>query len=247
MNTKTTNFSQIPKLIQKGIDRYHMVEKGDRILVAVSGGKDSVTMLHALRAIQKKSRLPFELVAIHIKTDFHCGSCVHRETLIRIFENLGVEYVIKHIKVLDDKKQTNCFWCSWNRRKCLFETAQERKCNKIAFGHHKDDVIETTLLNLFYKGEISTMMPRQEMFGGEIHLIRPLWLVEENLIRKYAKENDFPHQLCRCPFGAHSERKAMKNFVEELSQHSPQWDIRSNIIDGLLRLKAAFPKDKKRR
>lgn len=233
------DIKDIARLVQDGIEQYKLVEDGDRILAAVSGGKDSLTMLYFLREIQKRAEIRFELTAVHIKTDFHCSSCVHQEVLTKFFDQMEVPYLFKHIKVLDENRQTNCFWCSWNRRKCIFETSKELGCNKVAFGHHKDDAIETTLLNLFFKGEFSTMMPRQELFGGAVKVIRPLWLVEESVIRTFAQESGFPHQLCRCPFGIHSERKAMKELIKGLSEESPGIDIRSNILNSLKRLKSA--------
>ncbi|MBF0477952.1 MAG: adenine nucleotide alpha hydrolase family protein [Candidatus Omnitrophica bacterium] len=223
--------------IEEGIRAYHILEEGDRILAAISGGKDSLTMLHFLKQIQASSKVHFDLSAVHIKTDFHCGSCVHREMLKDVFERLDVPYVIKDIKVLDEQKQTNCFWCSWCRRKCLFETARELGCNKIAFGHHKDDIVETVLLNLFFKGEISTMTPNQEMFKGEIRLIRPLCLVDEALIKQFAQENNFPHQMCRCPYGAVSQRKTMKSIIDDFSNNFPTIDVRNNIFKSLSNIK----------
>lgn len=224
----------LPLLIDEGISRYRLIEDGDRIVAAISGGKDSLTMLHFLRELQKREGAPrFELLAVHIKTDFHCASCVHRQVLTEIFNQLGVKSVIKEISVLDEKKTTNCFWCSWNRRKCLFETAQEQGFNKVAFGHHKDDIAETILLNLFYKGEIAGMKPLQELFEGKITIIRPLCLVEEDMIRAFACKEGFPHQLCRCPFGATSKRKTMKELLKRMSESCPDVDIKGNLFSGL--------------
>ncbi|MBF0384859.1 MAG: hypothetical protein HQL27_03215 [Candidatus Omnitrophica bacterium] len=226
-------FDKIKQLIEEGISRYNILEKEDRILAAISGGKDSLTMLYALSILQKKAAFPFEVVAINIKTDFHCGSCMHSQILVDIFESLGLKYYFKEIKVLDEKKTTSCFWCSWNRRKCLFETAEDLGCNKVALGHHKDDIVETILLNLFYKGEVAAMKPSQELFGGKIKLIRPLCLVEEQRIIEFANENNFPKQLCRCPFGAASKRKEMKTIIKEFSEAFPEIDIRQNIFNSV--------------
>ncbi|MBF0483395.1 MAG: hypothetical protein HQL25_01700 [Candidatus Omnitrophica bacterium] len=232
-----TNTLNIFQLIDAGIDKYHILKNGDHILAAISGGKDSITMLHALNEIKKRGQIQFKLTAINIKTDFHCGACTHQEKLKEIFDKWDVPYVFKNIVVLDEKKQTNCFWCSWCRRKCLFETARELGCNKIALGHHKDDIVETILLNLFFKGEISTMTPNQEMFGGDISIIRPLCMVEESIIISFAKENNFTHKVCKCPFGATSQRKVMKNIVNEFSAKFPELDIRKNIFQSLSNLK----------
>jgi len=227
----------IRSLIQKAIEDYRLISHGDHVLAAISGGKDSLTMLHFLREIQKSGQVDFKLTAIHIKTDFHCGACVHQSALTDVFDRYDVAHVVRHIQVLDENKKTTCFWCSWCRRKCLFEAAQELGCNTIALGHHKDDIVETTLLNLFYKGEISTMRPRQDLFDGKLAMIRPLGYVAEDMVRTFAKDAGFPQQLCRCPFGAQSERKAMKNLIAQLSATQP--DIRENIFKGLQGVKPA--------
>jgi tRNA 2-thiocytidine biosynthesis protein TtcA len=236
-NKATESFISINEQIEHAINDYALIEEGDRILAAVSGGKDSLTMLNFLCENQKRSHLKYNVVAIHIKTDFHCGACVHREILTEIFDKLKVKYAFKDIKVLDSKGKTNCFWCSWNRRKILFQTAKEMSCNKIAFGHHKDDIVETTLLNLFYNGEISGMKARQELFKGEIIIIRPLSYVSEDLIKRVAKERGFPEQLCQCPFGATSKRKLVKNILKQLESEFTQIDFKTNIFNGLAGLK----------
>lgn len=219
--------------IGRAVKDFKFIENGDRILAAVSGGKDSLTMLSFLCKRQKESLPRFSLFAINVRTDFHCGECVHRQVLTSIFDSLGIEYLFRDIKVLDDKRQTNCFWCSWNRRKALFETAASLKCNKIAFGHHKDDIIQTTLLNLFFHGAISSMNPRQELFKGKITLIRPLCYSDEELIKRVAKGRGFPEQLCKCPFGAFSKRKLVKNIINELARDCASVDIKSNIYESV--------------
>lgn len=237
-------FSSAAKKINMNIGRaigsYRLIEDGDKILVAVSGGKDSMTLLNMLRERQKWAPVKYELFAAHITTDFSCSNCVHTGVLTEYFENLGVKYVFKKINVLDEKSQTNCFWCSWNKRKALFETAAELKCNKIAFGHHKDDIIETILLNMIYKGEIAAMNPRQEMFGGEIIIIRPLCLVEEDMIRKYAKEAGLGEKFCKCPFGAISKRKYVKDLIAKISKDTKGINIKTNIYKSVARIKEDY-------
>lgn len=153
-----------------------------------------------LKEWQKWSPVKFEILAARIKTDFRCKSCVHVEVLEKLFKDMSVKYVFKEISILRKERKPSCFWCSWNRRKTLFQTAESLGCNKVALGHHKDDIIETTLLNLFFQGEFSTMNPRQEMFKGKIVIIRPLCYVEEKMTKRFATENNFPEQLCRCPY-----------------------------------------------
>ncbi|MDD5439847.1 MAG: tRNA 2-thiocytidine biosynthesis TtcA family protein, partial [Candidatus Omnitrophica bacterium] len=160
----------------EAIRDYALIQEGDRIAVAVSGGQDSLTMLKMLSTRTMMSALKYTLMAIHIETDFSCAHCTHRQRLTDFFDRWGVAYEFGKASVVQKAKgrPINCFWCAWNKRKEIFTIAERNGCNKIAFGHHKDDIIETVLLNLFFNGEVSTMNPRQEMFGGKITIIRPL-------------------------------------------------------------------------
>lgn len=232
--------AKINSKIGKAVNDYGLIADGDKILVAVSGGKDSLTLLNMLKAIRSWAPVKFDIIAAHIKTDFHCASCVHNETLSGVFDKIGIEYKFSDVKVLDDKGNTSCFWCSWNKRKALFNMAEELGCNKIAFGHHKDDIVETILLNLLYKGEISAMNPKQPMFGGKVTIIRPLCYVDESLIEEYAKESGFPSQLCKCPYGRDSQRKYIKNFISETEKRSNGVSIKTNIFKSVSKIKSDY-------
>jgi len=228
----------ISKRIGKAIGDYNLIEEGDRILVAVSGGKDSYTLLKLLRERQKWSPVKFDLVVAHIETDFVCAGCVHKETMRKVFQDMGVKYIFRSIKILSKKREVSCFWCSWNRRKTLFEIAQEAGCQKVALGHHKDDIIETTHLNLFFQGEFSSMNPRQELFAGKIIIIRPLCYVEEKTIKKFAKESEYPEQTCKCPNSLRSNRTYVKKIIGELEKRSP--DLKTNIFKSISRIKKEY-------
>ena len=223
--------------IGKAIDRYGLINDGDRILVAVSGGKDSMTLLSLLKERLRWIPVKYELIACHIRTDFLRGRHTDTKTLTKFFKNIGVKYIFRDIKVLDKKGKTNCFWCSWNKRKALFETADELKCDKIAFGHNKDDIVETILMNMIYKGETAAMNPKQELFKGKIVIIRPLCLAEESSIRSYAKEAGLTGKLCACPFGADSKRKYVKGLIKNISKDSPDINVRTNIFNSVARVK----------
>lgn len=240
MRNLTRTGTNINSKIGKAIGDYGLIEDGDKILVAVSGGKDSLTLLTLLKEIQRWAPVKFELFAAHIMTDFRCGGCAHENSLSGIFKEMSVEYVFRDIKVLDEEGKTTCFWCSWNRRKALFEIAAELGCNKVALGHHKDDIVETVLMNLLYKGEISTMNPCQEMFDGKIVIIRPLCYVEEKTIKKFAKESKFPEQLCKCPFGKDSKRRYVKKFIRETEKSTPRLNVKTNIFKSIARIKEDY-------
>ncbi|MGD2279068.1 MAG: ATP-binding protein [Candidatus Omnitrophota bacterium] len=240
MRGLTAAGERINSKVGKALHDYDLIGGGDRILVAVSGGKDSYTLLSLLKAIQGWAPVKFELVAAHIKTDFRCGECMNKDDLRDLFEDMGVAYKFREINVLDKEGKTTCFWCSWNRRKALFEMADELGCNKVALGHHKDDIAETVLMNLLYNGEISAMNPRQEIFEGKITIIRPLCYVEEKVIKKFAKENKFPEQLCKCPFGSDSKRKYVKKFIKETEKETPKVNIKTNIFRSINRIRTDY-------
>jgi len=213
---------------------YKMLSEGDKIAVAVSGGKDSLALLRILNDRRGFVPIKYSLVAVHIDLGYP-KSCA--EILIKHFKKIGVDY---HIEKVDTLKKTkpkdiNCFWCSWNRRKALFEASDKLGCTKIALGHHMDDIVETMLLNLFFQGEISAMVPKQELFKGKITLIRPLAYVEEYMIKRFAKEEKIPHQTCMCPNSVTSNRTKMGRIIHQIKKTCP--DVKKNIFRSVKRVK----------
>jgi tRNA 2-thiocytidine biosynthesis protein TtcA len=230
--------TRISNSIGKAIADYNLIEDKDKILVAVSGGKDSLSMLKLLAERRRWAPVDYGLVAIHIETDYRCAGCAHRSVLKKIFEDMGVEYRFEKIKILDKKRGVSCFWCSWNRRKALFLAAKDLDCNKIAMGHHRDDIIETLLLNLFYHGEFSAMNPSQELFEGELTIIRPLCYVEEDLLRRFAAESGFPRQLCRCPNSLTSKRRMMKDIIRLVKRDCAY--VKMNVFKSMARINTEY-------
>jgi len=227
----------ISKRVGKAIMDYEMLQNGDKIAVAVSGGKDSLTLLHILASRLKFVPVKYSLLAVHVDMGYPCQ---HPKILAEYFRKLGIDYHIEKIDILKGKsrKDISCFWCSWNRRKALFETAHRLNCTKLALGHHKDDIVETTLLNMFFQGEISTMCPKQELFKGKIVIIRPLAYTEEELIRRFAKNLDFPHHRCSCPNSVTSKRTKMEHIIKELEKICPE--VRTNIFRSVKRIKKEY-------
>ncbi len=216
---------------------YDMIAAGDKILVAVSGGKDSLTMLQVLNDRKAFVPIKYDLLAVHVDMGYPCQ---HPKILAEYFKKMGVDYHIEKIDILKGKsrKDISCFWCSWNRRKALFQTADRLGCTKVALGHHMDDICETILLNLFFQGEFSAMNPKQELFKGKITIIRPLAYVEEELIRKFAKTLDFPHHKCACPNAITSQRTKVEQIIKDLEKISP--DIKKNIFRSVKRIKKDY-------
>lgn len=228
------------KKINKALRHYSMIEDGDRIVVAVSGGKDSLSLLKLLQLRKRTDSQKYDLVAVHVQSDYRCAGCAHRETLERIFEEYGIQFAFEQIRVTvtedGTRRAPTCFWCSWNRRKALFLTAQRLGCNKVAFGHHADDVAQTTLLNLFYHGRLETMEPKVVFFDGKITVIRPLVYVPEREVIRFAKANNFPSQLCRCPNSFTSKRTRMKEVLRTVEKECPKVKINlSKAIENCTR------------
>lgn len=213
---------RIIKKVGLAINRFNMIQENDRIIVAVSGGKDSLTLLMALHIRKRWVPMKYDLVAINVQSDMHCSGCVHRDTLKKIFEDMGIEYHFEEIEILKRLKEKgerlNCFFCSWNRRKALFLATKKYNCNKIAMGHHMDDVVHTILMNLIVHGRIEGMDPKVSFFGGEFELIRPLFFVREAETRRFAEINKLPHHLCRCPEASRNIRVEMRRLVEEMNK-----------------------------
>ena len=227
----------ISKRVGRAIMDYEMLSDGDKIAVAVSGGKDSLTLLRVLRDRQKFVPIKYEILAVHIDLGYP-RSCAKR--LETYFKKLGVKYHIEKVDVLKEtkRKDISCFWCSWNRRKALFEVADRSGCTKVALGHHKDDIVETILLNMFFQGEISAMKPKQELFKGKITIIRPLAYVEENMIRKFVKTGSFPLYDCICPNAESSNRTRIGEMIKELEKVCPE--VKTNIFRSLKRVKKDY-------
>lgn len=227
--------------ISKGMGRaimdYKMLAPKDKVAVAVSGGKDSLTLLRLLINRKKFVPLKYDVIAIHIDMGYPKSISAKLE---KYFKKLNVEYKIIKSDSLKktEKSKLNCFWCSWNRRRELFIAANKLGCTKIALGHHLDDITETMLLNLFFRGEISTMVPKQELFKGKITLIRPLAYVEERLIKRFAKEAKLGHDSCVCPHSVTSNRNLMGRIIQDLEKISPY--IKKNIFRSLKRIKKDY-------
>jgi tRNA 2-thiocytidine biosynthesis protein TtcA len=231
---------ELRSLMGKAIHRYGLIQDGDRILVGVSGGKDSLTLLHLLCERKKRVPIYYELVPVHLDLGF--GS-PQAEILKSYFEAHGLSYYIEFTDIgkranSSENRENPCFLCSWERRKKLFHIAQRLKCNKIAFGHHQDDIIETLLLNIFYSAEISTMLPLQTLFKGKITLIRPLALVEERKIERFAREMDLPYSSSGCPVSGKTKRKEVKELIEILEKKNPR--VKGNIFRSLSNIKLHY-------
>jgi len=227
----------VSKKVGKAISDYNMLVDGDKVAVAVSGGKDSLSLLHILNERRRFVPIKYDLLAIHIDLGY---PCMHPKILGKYFAEKGYNYCIEKVDILNGKtrKDISCFWCAWNSRKAIFELAYKNGCSKIAFGHHQDDIVETILLNLFFRGNYSAMSPLQELFKGKITIIRPLAYVQEQEIIKLAKLLDFPHEKCSCPNSINSQRTHVEKIIKDLEKTCPQ--IKTNIFRAIKRIKKDY-------
>lgn len=211
---KNTLFS----LVDKAIFDFGILESGDKILIAASGGKDSTVLAHYLAQRQKQKREDFSLEALHIGTDI---SPSLSQEIRSLYEKWEIPLHIKTISVLDrvqEKKKMNCWWCSTQRRTELNNFALENGFNKIALGHHLDDVLETLLMNAINKAELSTMIPKLPYQKYPVTIIRPLYYVDEKSIISHAKKEGFARFTCTCEYQNYSERKNMREKLAHLTE-----------------------------
>ncbi|MCS7227708.1 MAG: tRNA 2-thiocytidine(32) synthetase TtcA [Endomicrobia bacterium] len=238
---KTKLIQQVERKVGKALGDYKMIKENDKILVAVSGGKDSLTLLEVLKNKQKILPVKFDIFAVYINFGFYSKEEFTTQLENYFLQNSIKYYIIK--KTLSEThKKKYCFWCSWNRRKEIFLLAKQLGCGKVAFGHTLDDIAVTFLMNVFYHGEISTMSPVVKMFNGEIYIIRPLVYVTEEETQKYAEYKNLPVNKFQCPYyydeNTIQHRKYLSNLLLDLQKYWP--NIKLNIFNSLKKIKLEY-------
>ena len=221
--------------LRKAIENYNMIEEGDKIAVGLSGGKDSITLLMGLKALQRFYPKHFNIIAVSVNPGFEFFDTTF---LQNICKNIGVEYieVESHIKeiVFDIRKEKNpCSLCANLRRGILNSTAIEHNCNKIALGHNEDDVLETFFLNMLYAGNLSTFAPISYMDRSKITLIRPLVYASEKEIKKFIKRANITVMPKNCPMDGTSKREYMKDLLYKFTVEIP--NVRANLMGAINR------------
>ena len=231
---------RIDQKFSKGVIRYGLIENGDRILIGLSGGKDSLALLELMAKRSRIYKPKFSVVAVHVvMTNIAYES--NTDYLREFAESRGIEFV-RYETSFDpstDTRKSPCFLCSWNRRKALFTVAKEYQCNKIALGHHMDDILETLLMNMTFQGAFSTMPPKLVMRKFDMTIIRPMCLVHESDLIELARMHDYQKQIKNCPYETDSHRSDMKEVLHRLEAMNPEaryslWSSMNNIQEELL-------------
>ncbi len=211
--------SNTRKRVGKAVHKYGLIEPGDRVLVAVSGGKDSLFLLDALGTQRKYFPFDFELMAIHVEvTDKPYA--IDTDYLEYLCDLHDVELHYRQLATgdIEASGKSPCFLCSWQRRKVLFQAVEELAYPKLALGHHMDDAIETLLMNMTCHANISSLPPQLKMFEDKVTLIRPLLLTEERNITAYENIIGFPKELSNCPFEEVGNRYAVTKIIADLEK-----------------------------
>jgi tRNA(Ile)-lysidine synthetase-like protein len=223
------------KKVSKAIKSYELIDDHDNILVALSGGIDSLVLLDILVTRQKILPINYSLEAIHIEVE-NIPEKTDTYYLKKYCEDIGIPLYIESInfKMETDDKKFECFPCSWNRRKAIFQKAEELQSNKIAFGHHMDDTLETLLMNMTEHGEFSAIPPLLDMKKGPFKIIRPLILCSSSEIKQYANIKNITEAERECPYERKSKREIYKEIVQKISTLHPQAKINLfNSMDNL--------------
>lgn len=218
---------RLTKRFHKACADYELIADGDHILIGLSGGKDSLLLTELLGRRAQIYVPKFKVTALHIRVkerDYRTD-LTYLENFCR---EAGVPLIVRDVEIGESKDNTNipdtnpCFLCSWYRRKMLFNVAQELGCNKIAFGHHRDDVVETLLMNLIFQGAFATMPPILQLDKMLLQIIRPLCLIDEADIIRFAELRRYKKQTSLCPFEHVSSREKVKGLLAQIKALNPE-------------------------
>jgi tRNA 2-thiocytidine biosynthesis protein TtcA len=234
----------LKKLVSRKVDKsilgYEMIQPGDRVLIGLSGGKDSVTLTHALGQKARAYHTPFEVAAVHIRTEYADLEGVER--LDALCRELGVPFEQITVSVtgrLKPGRKMSCYWCSTQRRTELLDYATKNGYSKIALGHHMDDILETFLMNLTAKAEISSMLPALQYDRYPQWIIRPLAWVTERETEAYAKAIGFEAVRCRCGYDTTSRRTHVRSLLEQIIDSEGE-KVRERLMLALHNIRADY-------
>lgn len=214
---------QVLSYVRKAVDDYHMIEEGDKIAVGISGGKDSLTLLYALSDLRRFYPKHFELCAITVDLGF---DNLNLDKIKELCIKLDVEYTIIKTDIAQiifhDRKESNpCSLCAKMRKGALNQAIKEAGCIKVAYAHHKDDVVETMLMSLIYEGRFHTFSPVTYLDRMQLSVIRPLMYMNEADVIGFVNKYDVPVVKSPCPADGHTKREYIKNLLRDLNRENP--------------------------
>ncbi|QUI23423.1 tRNA 2-thiocytidine biosynthesis protein TtcA [Vallitalea pronyensis] len=214
---------QLLSYTRKAVDTYHMIDEGDKIAIGVSGGKDSLALMYALKGLQRFYPKKFEIEAITVALGFEAFDL---SKVIDLCKELDIHYTVVHTDIaeiiFEERKEKNpCSLCSKMRKGALNEKAVELGCNKIALGHHKEDIVETMMMSLFFEGRFYTFSPVTYLDRMELYAIRPLMFVSEKDVIGFKNKYHLPVVKSPCPADGHTKREYMKNLLADLERDNP--------------------------
>jgi len=216
-----------------------MLAHGDSVLVAVSGGVDSLVLAWLLHMWLRKAPISYGLRVVHIDMGFWGGHGLNPVEGIRgQLRGFNIPLQVRPAKPPEEGADRSCFHCARQRRHQLFDLAREYGCNKIAFGHHKDDLIETLFLNMLYGGNLSTMVPRQDLFSGRLALIRPLAYVEKHEVRRIALELGFTAVANGCPLAGDTRREYVRELLQKMYDQNP--GVKASIFAAMANVRKGY-------
>lgn len=214
---------QVLSHVRKAVDDYHMIEAGDKIAVGISGGKDSLTLLYALSNLKRFYPLPFEIIAVTVDLGFRN---LNLSRIQELCDSLEVEYRIVNTDiakiVFEERKESNpCSLCAKMRKGALNNAIRECGCNKVAYAHHKDDVVETMMMSLIYEGRFHTFSPVTYLDRTELTVIRPLIYMNEVDVIGFVNKYKLPVVKSPCPADGNTKREYVKDLLRRLNYDSP--------------------------
>ncbi len=211
--------SRLKSLVGKAMHGWQMLDEDDSVLVGLSGGKDSLSMLWLLNERRRRIPIKFNIKALHVEMGFHT---VDRQALADFCASMDVEF---HLQITDygprahteeNREKSPCFYCAFHRRRELFLAADRLGCRKVALAHQQDDIFETFMMNLLYAGSVATMLPVQPFFSGKLVVIRPMALVNASQTDQFAKLHNLPVQPPCCPSAGQGKRSESRQWLESL-------------------------------
>jgi len=224
---------------KKGIVDYQLINDNDHILIGLSGGKDSLALVQLLGERMRIFVPKFKVTAAHISVE-NISYQSDLDYLKQHCEHYNIPFVHKTISfdLEQDAKKSTCFLCSWHRRKALFDLASELGCNKLALGHHLDDIVETFLLNLVYQGATASMPAKLKMDKFDMTIIRPLCLITEKEMKELERIGNYQKQIKNCPYEKESSRRDAKNLIAQLEEWNPE--VRQSLWAAMQNIKTDY-------